>query len=120
MRLKACIGYAIAILTIPISLATLFGMSFFSHQLVDITGIKVSPWFTGGEIVQVIDHGTYRTLMHRPVFDGLISERTIGFIQIDWEPGNNLPLIIRDEIDYNSDGIADFVSNTTAKPIRPN
>lgn len=108
MRITAVIGYTVAIITIPLTMATFMGMNFFSHQLVEITGLKVSPWSTGGEVVKTIEHGQYRTLLHRPVFDGLFTKKSEGFIQIDWEPGSSLPATIVEDVDYNGDGIIDF------------
>lgn len=108
MRVKAFTGYTLAIIAIPITLATFMGMNFFSHKLVEITGIKVSPWYTGAEIVETIAHDQYRTLMHRPVFDGLFAEKSEGFVQIDWEPENSLPAKITEDFDYNGDGTTDF------------
>lgn len=101
-------GYTLAILAIPLAIATFIGMNFFSQKLVEITGIKVSPWSTGGEVAKTIDHGHYRTLLHRPVFDGLFTEKSEGFVQIDWEPGDSLPTTIVEDFDYNADGTTDF------------
>ncbi len=108
-KLAAGTGYLWALLALPIILATFMGGSFLAHQLVLFTGIKVSPWFTGGDILQTIEHNTYRTLIHRAVFDGLIGERSRGFIQIDFQPeGGLLPEKLWEEIDYNQDGTIDF------------
>lgn len=108
MRVQAVLGYTLAIIAIPLTMATFMGMNFFSHQLVERTGITVSPWSTGGEVLKTIDHGQYRTLLHRPVFDGLFTEKSEGFIQIDWEPGDSLPATIWEDVDYDGDGTTDF------------
>jgi hypothetical protein len=75
-----------------------------------LNGLNISPWFSGGEVRQTIDHGTYRTLVHRPVFDGLIGERSNGFVQIDWVPKEkfHLPVILQEEFDADGDGKIDF------------
>ena len=49
MRLRAIAGYTWAVLTIPLVLATFVGMNFWAKSLVNATGLKISPWFTGGE-----------------------------------------------------------------------
>lgn len=101
--------YLWALLAFPIVLATFTGNSFWAEKLVAIAGLEISPWDTGGEIVQRIDQGNYQTLVHRPVFDGLICERKNGFVQVDWKAtGEVLPAIINDEIDYDCDGTNDF------------
>jgi hypothetical protein len=79
-----------------------------SNYLASTTGIKVSPRFTGGEVDRIIDHGAYRTVIHRPVFDGLIGKRQDGFIQIEWQPITALPPVIEEKIDFTGDGKGDF------------
>jgi len=108
-QLRVFFGYAWAIMAFPIILATFIGNNFWAEKIAMGTGLKVSPWFTGGEVVQTIQHQHYRTLIHRPVFDGLIGERNRGFVQINWRAGDNeLPGLIDEAIDYNRDGKMDF------------
>jgi len=97
-RLQSILGYGWATLTLAIVLATFLGNSYFSQRLVAATGVSVSPWFSGGEIANVIEHGAYRTYVYRPVFDGLFGERSEGFIQIDWKPAATLPGVITESI----------------------
>ena len=107
--LKGILGYSWAFLTIFIVLATFMGNDYFSEQLASATGITVSPWFSGGEVVRTVDHGTYKTYLHRPVFDALIGEKRKGFMQLNWEPYEGLPSMIREQIDYNGDNKKDFL-----------
>jgi hypothetical protein len=106
--LKGILGYSWAFLAIFIVLATFMGNDYFSEQLASVTGITVSPWFSGGEVVRTVDHGTYKTYLHRPVFDALIGEKREGFMQLNWEPYEGLPPVIQEQIDYNGDNRADF------------
>ncbi len=46
----------------------------------------------------MIDHGTYNTFVHRPVFDGLVGERSEGFVQVDWKPAEGLPAVITESL----------------------
>ena len=108
MRIKTFFGYTAAALAIIIALATFLGMNFFSHKLTSATGLKISPWFTGGEIVKTIDRGGYKTLQHRAVFDGLIGEKSEGFVQIDFAPLSALPDNISEDVDFDLDGTVDF------------
>ena len=108
-RLKSVLGYTAAVIAFFVVLATFLGSNYFSYKLVSVTGMKVSPRFTGGEVVRTIDHNTYKTLIHRPVFDGLIGERNDGFIQINWDPLEGLPPVIEEKIDYNGDKVEDFL-----------
>ena len=107
--LKGILGYIWAFLTVFIVLATFVGNDYFSGKLASATGITISPWFSGGEIVRTIDHGAYTTYIHRPVFDALIGERREGFIQLNWEPHAGLPLKIQEKIDYDNDRKEDFI-----------
>lgn len=106
--MKAFLGYTAALLAVPVIITAFIGMDFWTHKLVSATGITVSPWFTGGEVIRTIEHGSYRTLLRRPVFDGLIGERKQGFVQIDWGQLDALPAGIEEEIDYDGDGCRDF------------
>jgi hypothetical protein len=58
--------------------------------------------------LKTVDHGSYKTTLHRPVFDALIGQAREGFIQVNWEPASGLPPIIREGFDYNQDGKDDF------------
>ncbi|MCX5805106.1 MAG: hypothetical protein NT010_03410 [Proteobacteria bacterium] len=114
-RFKSILGYTSAVLAFLVIPATFIGLNYFSSKLVSVTGIKVSPRFTGGEVIKTVDHNTYKTLIHRPVFDGLIGERQNGFIQINWERQNNWPQIIEEKIDYNRDNLEDFFISIETK-----
>jgi len=107
-KLRSIFGYSVAVIAIPVILATFIGMNFWSEKLVDVTGLTITPWFNGGEVVRTIEHGEYRTLIHREVFDGLIKEKNVGFVQLDWEPINKVPSQLVEEIDYDNDGTIDF------------
>ena len=109
IRLKTFLCYTWALTAIPIVLATFMGMNFWAEKLVAITGLEVSPWCTGGQVAHTIKHNQYQTLIHRPVFDGLIKERRKGFVQIKWAPNESvLPKHIDEEIDFDADGKNDF------------
>ncbi len=108
-RLRKFLAYGWALMAVPIILMTFIGMNSWAKKLVGFTGLKVSPLFTGGEIVQTIGHEGYETLIHRPVFDGLLCERKNGFIQIGWKAtGDRLPESIDELIDFDIDGKDDF------------
>lgn len=108
-RISSKLRYFWALLAFPIVLATFIGNGYWAEKLITLTGLQISPWNTGGEIIQTIDHDHYQTIIHRPVFDGLISERRKGFVQVNWKAvGGILPEMIAEEIDYEHDGIKDF------------
>jgi hypothetical protein len=107
--LKAICGYTLAVLGVPLVLIGIMSPSYGLGELfISATGLTLSPWFDGGEVVQTIDHGTYQTHVHRMVFDALIGERKQGFVQVDWVPLDALPARVDEEIDADGDGQADF------------
>lgn len=107
IKLKALLGYIIAILTLFVVLATFIGNDYFAKKFVTVTSLKVSPIFTGGEVSKTLPLEGYQVKIHEPVFQGLFSDRSDGFVQIDYE-GKNIPPIISQNIDYNNDGKDDF------------
>lgn len=107
-KLKSFLGYFLAVLMVPVVFITLMGMQPIAQGLVSVTGVEISPWFTGGEVTRTIDHGGYETRIHRPVFDALIGERPEGFVQVVWRATAALPDRVVEAIDYNEDGQADF------------
>jgi hypothetical protein len=107
-KMKSVAGYAWAIAALFVVFTMFLGSNFFSRALVSATGMKVSPWWTGGEVLKTTDHGSYRTLIHRPVFDGLLGQRREGFIQINWEPLAGMPPVVEEAVDYDGDSKEDF------------
>jgi hypothetical protein len=97
-RWKAALGYAWALAALPIVLATFMGSGPSSRALAHASGLRISPRFTGGEVSRTVEHGAYRAVIHRPVFDGVCAERKGGFVQVDWEPTPALPDIIDESI----------------------
>jgi hypothetical protein len=107
-KLKSFFGYLLAFLGVPIILISVMGMNSLATGFVTITGLTVSPWFTGGEVAQILDHGAYTTEIHHPVFDALIGQRKNGFVQINWSPKGSVPAQIDEVIDYDNNGTPDF------------
>jgi hypothetical protein len=77
-------------------------------QTVADSGVRISPWITGDAIAYTIPHDGYRTVIHKPVFMGLLWETRDGFVQVEWTPREAAPARIDEEIDYDGDGRADF------------
>ncbi len=108
-RIRKFLAYVWALMAVPILLATFMGNHVWAGKLVNSTGLKVSPLYTGGEVAQTIKHEGYETLIHQPVFDGLLCERKNGFVQVGWKAtGDKLPELIDDTIDFDNDGNNDF------------
>lgn len=106
--MKSFFGYAWAGLAMVLPMATFFGHTVFSKALAKTTGVTIHARYSGGEIISTVDHGNYKTSLHRPVFDGLIAETPEGFVQVNWEPADGLPMILKERFDYDQDGREDF------------
>jgi hypothetical protein len=108
--LKSGIGYVWAAACLAVILTTFVGLNFWTKSLADGTGLHISARYSGGEIRQTVDHGSYRTLLHRIVFDGLVGERSRGFVQLDWVPREKetLPAIMEEDLDIDGDGSAEI------------
>jgi hypothetical protein len=107
-RTRKVFGYIWAVVCTIIAVVTFMQRPYFASALATKSGVTISPRFSGGETRWIVAHAGYRTLIHRPVFDGLFSEREKGFVQVNWEPRTGLPRMITEEIDYDGDGRADF------------
>lgn len=107
-RIKAFLGYAIAVFTIFVVLATFIGNDLFGNLIVKATGITVSPLFTGGEVVRNIDHDDYQTEIHEAVFAGLLKPSDTGFVQVNWVKVEKIPERLVEDIDFDGDGAVDF------------
>lgn len=112
-KLTSALGYIVAVLSILIMVVGDFGYILWdelalSEPLIAASGLVRSPWYSGGEVAQTVDHGAYQTQIHRPVFDAFIGERKEGFVQVAWAPPDALPARIDEEIDADADGRADF------------
>jgi len=107
-KLKAFFGYALAALGLPIVLATFIGQGFWMKSLVSVTGMRVSPWYTGDVVARTVPHDGYETRIHKPVFMALIGEQSEGFVQVDWAPAGKVLSQVAEDIDYNGDGRPDF------------
>ena len=107
-KLTSILGYAMAVLSGLVMVATVPAMQALGVPLITGTGLRLAAKYDGGEVVRTLDHGAYRTQVHRMVFDALIGETREGFIQVGWVPRDGLPPRIHEEIDADGDGKADF------------
>lgn len=114
--LKSIGGYLWAVAALITVLALFLRMDVLEDRLVAMTGLRISPWMTGGEVARTIERPGYKVIIHRPVFQGLISERENGFVQVDVHRRDQaaatlptaVPKMIEETIDYNGDGVAYF------------
>ena len=106
-KIKSFLGYFWAALGIPIVLVMLLGSNAWVN-LIAASGLEVSPWFTGGDVIHTAHGEGWMTEIHEPVFQALIGERKTGFVQVNWKPLNGALTIVDEDVDYNADGQPDF------------
>ncbi len=111
-KLKSLLAYSWAVAATPIILATFIASTPFAHWLAASTGVRVSPWYSGGEVARTVEHEGYRTVVREQVFDGLLGPRREGFVQIEWLPADKtaLPPQIQEAVDVDGDGTADLTA----------
>jgi len=106
-HLRSFFSYLLAFCGIPLVLATLLGMNELAALLVRGSHISVSPLYTGGGIARELDHGSWKTRIHEPVFEALLGKPSQGFVQVDWIPKGKLPARISEDLDLDGDGRPD-------------
>ena len=114
-KIKIIAGITWAFAGLIIILVLFPGLTVFSKSLAQLPFMKINPHYSGGEIAfREINPGC-TLVVRKPVFDGLWKERKHGFVQVDWR--GNLPEIISDTIDFDSNGNSDFlITINTEKP----
>jgi hypothetical protein len=120
-HLRAFLGYSWAALMVPVVVITFAGLKPWEHLLVDATGLKVSPWYTGGEVARTLERPSYAVKVHVPVFRGLFGDRATGFVQVRLEPAAGaLPPGLDESLDVDGDGTPDvrLQLGTTSPALR--
>jgi hypothetical protein len=109
-KLKSVLGYAWALIALPLVLVTFIGMNSWASGFARLTGLEISPRFSGGKAACTIPHEGYVTTVHKPVFQGLLGETKKGFVQVKWTPsaGASLPAWLSEAVDFDRDGTPDF------------
>lgn len=109
-RLLIIPAYLWAIACLFLIPVTFIGSDSFARQLSKLPFMKVNPIYTGGEITNSINEPGLNTYIYKPVFEALIRESKVGFVQVKFSsPSDTLPEIITKTIDYNLDDSNDFV-----------
>ena len=107
-KLIIILGFTWAAICLVIILIMFPGLDSFSRQLARLPFMKVNPTLSGGDTVRSVTREDYTFHIHRPVFDALIGESSNGFIQLDLEWNDSIPVPVNDSIDFNMDDHIDF------------
>lgn len=105
-KIKIIAGITWAIAGLLVIMALFPGLDSLSASAAKLPFMKINPNYTGGEVLHQLISESCTLDIRKPVFDGLLSERKKGFVQLDWRGG--VPEIIADTIDYDLDGVSDF------------
>jgi hypothetical protein len=120
-RITPILGYTAAGLTIVAAVVgplLLFGPLM---AAVASAGLRVAPFYTGGEADHVIHKAGYQIVVNRPVTRRTLFS-TDEFVQITWKPAAALPAKVVDAVDLSGDGpdlVVGFdVPNDVRAPLR--
>lgn len=106
--LKPWLGYIWAAAAILVSVTGFVNLGSIADVFVIKSGFQVTENWRGGQVDSVKVHDGYQTIIHQPVFEGLLNETNRGFIRIDWTSDPALPVEIVEAVDYDHDGRIDF------------
>jgi hypothetical protein len=96
---------SLCIILIPV---TFIGNNGLARQLAKLPFMKVNPIYSGGETDRSYNHDSLTITINKPVFEALIGESAMGFVQVRFSAADKLPDNIAEEIDYDNDGKPDF------------
>ena len=105
-KVKIIAGISWAFFCLILIIILFPGLNSFSFSVSKLPFMKLNPRYTGGEIADQVLSKSCTLNIRKPVFNGFLKERNLGFVQLDWH--GTIPDIIKDSIDYNHDGIKDF------------
>ena len=105
-KVKIIAGISWALFCLILIIILFPGLNSFSLSVSKLPFMKLNPRYTGGEIADQVLSKSCTLNIRKPVFNGFLKERNLGFVQLDWH--GTIPDIIKDSIDYNHDGIKDF------------
>jgi hypothetical protein len=105
LKIIAGVSWALAGLILIILLFPF--LNSFSSSAARLPFMKINPNYNGGEIASRVESEGCTLVVRKPVFDWLIGEKKNGFVQVDWR--GKVPERISDSVDYNLDGIPDFL-----------
>ncbi len=114
-KIKNFIGYSWAIICLLLTPAIFANQTGFSQLLAQLPFMKVTPKYTGGEVVRKIEYTEYTTEIHEPIFEALIGESSEGFVQVTWRVKDKLPERIKETVDFNNDNLPDFQISINTK-----
>jgi hypothetical protein len=108
-KLLSILGFTWAVVCLLIILIMFPGLNNFSLQLAKLPFMKINPKYSGGDVVKTIKYENYTVNIHEPVFAALIGESSKGFVQLDWNWTDSIPVPVTDTIDYDLDNQKDFI-----------
>jgi hypothetical protein len=106
-KIKIIAGVTWALAGLVLIIVLFPGLNSFSSSAASLPFMKINPNYSGGEVAKQLYSSCCTLDIRKPVFEGLLKERKNGFVQIDWR--GNLPEKLIDTVDYDLDGIHDFL-----------
>ena len=109
-RVMEVLGNTGAVLTLVAAVLTPFLLYELFAKGVAATGVRIDPMYSGGDTSHVIERGTYRIIVNRPVPRRAPLQRVDSFVQLTWTPAARLPDVVNDEVDLDRDGKPDLAA----------
>ena len=103
------LGFTWAVICLLIVMMMFPGLDSCSKQLAKMPFMKINPSLSGGAVATTIEHDSYTVNIHEPVFAALIGESSRGFVQLDWNWKDSIPVPVTDTVDFNMDNEIDFI-----------
>jgi hypothetical protein len=95
--------------SVIVSIAVFSNIKYWSNTFAD-TNVKIHERFTGGSVMSRVSRSGYTLELRRPIFDNAFGRDTdSGFVQIDIIHNGTLDVDVKEDIDYDRDGIRDFI-----------
>jgi hypothetical protein len=108
-KLTAIPAYLWAIVCLLIIPVCFIKNDTFANEMAKLPFMKLHPVYSGGDQAKIITDPELVTTIYKPVFESLFGKSKTGFVQLKFSsPSDTLPLIIKRDIDYNSDNAVDF------------
>jgi hypothetical protein len=108
-KLLEILGFIWAVVCLLIILIMFPGLDGFSKKMAKLPFMKINPAYSGGDVLKSVEYARYTVYIHEPVFAALTGESKKGFVQLDWNWKDSIPVQVTDTIDFDMDNAPDFI-----------
>lgn len=106
--LTSILGYTIAALTLLLMATTPFWFMNSVIRGIGSSDIKPNPVYVGTSVARTLLRDGYEIQIYHPVLKQAPCQEVVPFLQLDWNPAGNLPLVVEETLDLGADGHQDL------------